>query len=112
MASFLLNYYLSGLTFLTLTAISVDRYLAILLHLRYQEIVTASEEDKILVLGLWITVALSLIIPPWQPLKWFATFAGILCSGIVLFAWIRIYQVVRQHQTQIQDQIGKFKESI
>ena len=40
MASFLLNYYLSGLTFLTLTAISVDRYLAILLHLRYQEIVT------------------------------------------------------------------------
>ena len=58
-----------------------------------------------LVLGLWITLALSLIIPPWQLLKWLASFVGILCSGIVLFSWIRIYQVVRHHQTQIQDQM-------
>ena len=103
-ASFLLNYYLSGLTLLTLTAISVDRYLAILLHLRYQEIVT-EKRVKMLVLGLWITLALSLIIPPWQLLKWLASFVGILCGGIVLFSWIRIYQVVRHHQTQIQDQM-------
>ena len=103
-ASFLLNCYLSGLTLLNLTAISVDRYLAILLHLRYQEIVT-EKRVKILVLGLWITVALSLILSPWQLLKWLASFVGILCSGIVLFSWIRIYQVVRHHQTQIQGQM-------
>ena len=73
--------------------------MAILLHLRYQEIVT-EKRVKILVLGLWITVALLLIIPLWQLLKWLASFVGILCSGIVLFSWIRIYQVVRHHQTQ------------
>ena len=82
--SFLLNYYLSGLTLLTLTAISVDRYLAILLHLRYQEIVT-EKRVKMLVLGLWITLALSLNIPPWQLLKWLASFVGILVVELFYF---------------------------
>ena len=105
LGSFLLNFYLSGLTCSTLTVISIDRYLAIYFHLRYQELVT-ERKVKITILSLWITVGLSMFFTLHQQLfKWSTSLFLALFTGIVLFVWIRIYQVVRHHQSQIQDQL-------
>ena len=93
-------------SFLNVTAIAVDRLLAITLHLRYQELVT-SERIIIALVSVWLTstVAASLFVA-------FHTYSGIvvfICQfvGILLttVAYIHIYRAVRHHQNQIHSQL-------
>ena len=98
-------FFLGCVSFLCITAIAVDRLLAVSLHLRYQELVT-SRRVIIALVSLWVIsgIATSALIS--LP-KHFAVFAVVLdCIGLLLttVAYIRIYKVVRYHQNQIQIQ--------
>ena len=97
---------LAGASFLNVTAIAVDRLLAITLHLRYQELVT-SERIIIALVSVWLTstVTASLLVA-------FHTYSAIvvfICQfvGILLttVAYIHIYRAVRHHQNQIHSQL-------
>ena len=84
-------------------ALCVDRFLAIHLHLRYQELVTP-KRVVVLVISIWISSALlslvSLLVPMTIAYLVLAI-TGILClvtSGMLFF---KIYFTVRRHRNQI-----------
>ena len=97
--------HLTDVNLLTITAITIDRYLAIYFHLRYEEVVTQTRA-KVVIACLWIISGLHLL--AW--IRGFEALAAVMaallsvCLVTVSFIWIKIYQVVRHHQAQIQDQ--------
>ena len=99
---------LVGASFLNVTAIAVDRLLAITLHLRYQELVT-SKRVKIAFVSLWLTSAsaaslfISLDIHNALVVV-IVEFVGILLTTV---AYIRIYRVARYHQNQMNSQLQR-----
>ena len=108
----LISYSASGcilctVSFLTMTAISVDRYLAVSLHLRYQEVVTVARVIRLVVL-VWLISAVSLVISwLWPPNVFFAMEAVTIAVSnvLVLFTYVKIYRVVRRHEAQIHAQV-------
>lgn len=103
---FFVIYLLTCASFLAIIVIiSVDRFLAVFLHLRYQELVTP-KSVLIALLSLWlisIAAASMYIILPTQNNMLVVTieFVGLLVTTV---GYIRIYKVVRYHQNQIQNQ--------
>ena len=93
-------------SFLNVTAIAVDRLLAISLHLRYSELVTSKRVITALVL-IWITsgVAATLIVFLHNRSITVATFTESFGLLLTTVAYIRIYRVVRYHQNQIHSQL-------
>ena len=87
-------------------AVCVDRFLAIHLHLRYQELVTHKRVVAV-VSSIWL---ISVFLPTWTML-WvpldISSFI-ILCLGVIglltTVVYIRIYLAVRRHKNQIQAQ--------
>ena len=108
----LISTFLTGVTLLTVTAMSVDRYLAIYLHLRYEQVVTENGARKV-ILCLWFISSLPLVIMIFHPKTsfWLARTTIAVCLVIISFVWIKIYQVVRHHQAQIQDQMAVASQS-
>ena len=98
--------FLTLVTMLTVTAMSVDRYLAIYLHLRYEQVVTDKNTRKA-ILCLWLIGGVPSVVMVFHPMTGFLVAPPIIavCLVIISFAWIKIYQVVRHHQVQIQDQM-------
>ena len=88
-------------------AISVDRFLAIHLHLRYQELVTHKRVVAVVVMVWVFSAFLSSNIPLWIPVDIvyisvvFSIIFGLcfICTGIV---YCRIHFTVRRHTIQIQ----------
>jgi len=91
-------------SFLGVLAVSVDRFLAIHLHLRYQEIVTHKRVVAV-VISIWL-LSVSL------PLKsfWISTeiyllialFLGVIGLLLNAVVYIKIYLAARRHKNQIQ----------
>ena len=109
----LISTFLTLVTMLTVTAMSVDRYLAIYLHLRYEQVVTEKKTRKV-ILCLWLISSVPSILSVFQPMTSFlvvGTIAIAVCLVIISFAWVKIYQVVRHHQAQIQDQMAVGSQS-
>lgn len=94
-----------GVSFVTTTAVSIDRFLAVHLHLRYREFVTARR--TIILLGiLWFVsgcVASTLI---WNKNITFFTVVSVIavCLFITFSVYVKIFSVVRRHQRRIQGQ--------
>ena len=92
-------------SFLTVTAIAVDRLLAISLHLRYQELVT-SKRVILAVISLWTTSGVAACVYVSLPkhsgvVAVFLESVGLPLTAVVYF---RIYKVVRHHRNQIYNQ--------
>lgn len=116
------GYITCGVSILTLTAISIERYLAVYLHLRYNEIVT-NFRALVTVGALWSTLGLvagsRFLIKDGK--KFNAITVPILFSSLVVTVWAysRIYKQVKRHHRSIQDQenavkipgIAKYKKS-
>ncbi len=91
-------------SFLGVVAVSVDRFLAIQFHLRYQELVT-NKRVVALVISIWlISVSFSLItvwVPSYIKFLIFCVggIAGLLLSAV---AYLKVYFVVQRHKNQIQ----------
>ena len=97
---------LCGVSLLTLTAISLDRYIAVHLHLRYKEIVTVKRVTAVLV-SIWMVGIMCGLL-----FLWSRTFTNIFSIVLILlnvcittFAYCKIYRVVRRHQAQIHSQV-------
>ena len=108
----LISVFLTAVTLLTVTAMSVDRYLAIYLHLRYEQVVTVTRTRKVL-LCIWLISSVPSIIMAFDATNSYLVMTLIiaLCLVIISFVWIRIYQIVRHHQAQIQDQMAAASQS-
>ncbi len=94
----------SAASFLCVVAVSVDRFLAIHLHLRYQELVTHKRVVAV-VISIWVLSAFFSLMPLWVPpdirslLMCIIIVVGLLITTLV---YIRIYLAVRRHKNQIQ----------
>ena len=91
-------------SFLGVVAVSVDRFLAIHLHLRYQELVTKTWVVFV-VIFVWVFSVFCSLMPLFFPPNIFLlifTVVGVVCLLLTLIIYIRIYLVVRRHKNHIQ----------
>ena len=114
--------YSTPIALCTITAMSIDRYLALYLHLRYKQVVTEKKTTRLLVF-VWFFSGIYPLITSLDRKALTSSllaFTIAICLLVVSFTWIKVYQVVRRHQAQIQDQMNaqaqqfnmaKFKKS-
>ena len=97
---------LCGVSLLTMTAISVDRLLALLLGLRYRQVVTVRRVWA-LVVNLWVfsTFNAMVIFYSFRIATGIACAMLLLCIAISTFCYTKIYRTLRLHQTRVQDQV-------
>ena len=98
------GYALCTVSMLTLTTISVDRLLAMLLGLRYKEIVTLRRTYIILAI-FWIVSLLSGLFfhLNYRITFWLSFTAAPLCLVISIASYTKIFRAISHHQAQIQD---------
>lgn len=91
---------------LTLTTISVDRLLALLLGLRYRQVVTL-RRIRALVVSFWLTNTAFAILSHYV----YGIAMSIMCIAMLLctvtstFCYMKIYLNLRRHQTVVQDHV-------
>ena len=95
---------LCGESISVLTAISVDRLLALLLRLRYRQVVTLPRVRLFLVFSWFMNFAFSLTYL-WNKHYFFLGGCGwiLLCLSISTCCYTKIYLTLRTHQAQIRD---------
>ncbi|XP_020607695.1 probable G-protein coupled receptor 45 [Orbicella faveolata] len=103
-ASFITSYILCGVSVATLTELSVDRLLSLLLGLRYRQVVTL-KRTSLVVITTWVIVAVFSGIVFWNPVItiWYGTIAIPLCLIISIFSYTKIFLTLRHHNTQIHN---------
>ena len=94
-------------------ALIVDRFLAVYLHLRYQEIVTPKRVVSILILS-WvistIIVSLFFIAQEYRDFLWiFPNVFFATCLTTIALLHCKIYSIVRRHRFQIRAQQGSIQ---
>ena len=104
---------LCAVSLLTLTAISVDRLLALLLGLRYRQVVTF-RRTGITLLGMWIFSILGTSSFLWDPVihQWY-TYSGVSLSLVALICSnTKIFSILRHNQIQVQNHIVQGQPSL
>ena len=101
-ADSLAGYTLCTVSLLTSTAISVDRLLALLLGLRYRQVVTY-KKTCITVIGFWILSIVGASSFFWNPIiSSSSQYIGIaLCLFITIFAYTKIFFTLRHNQIHV-----------
>ena len=97
---------LCGVSLLTLTAISVDRLLALLLGIRYRQIVTL-KRIYIITTTIWIfsVAAGSFSILHTRITLWCSIIVIPSCSVISIASYTKIFRTLRHNQVQVQDHV-------
>ena len=95
----------SGVSLLTLAAVSIDRLFALTLHLRYNMIVTVPRVFQT-AFFLWIFSITIVLLRFWLSTEWiFLPVVVLLVTFLVTtLSTSKIFQIVRRHQRQINDQ--------
>ncbi|CAH3193571.1 unnamed protein product [Porites evermanni] len=89
-------YTFCGVSLLTLTAISVDRLLALLLGLRYRQVVTV-KKTYIAILAFWIVSVVG--VPASTAIREYVHYAATaLCLAITIVAYSKIFFRLRHNQ--------------
>ena len=98
------SYVLCGVSLMTMTAISVDRLLAMLLGLRYKEIVTLRRTYIILAI-VWVACLISGLFSHLNfRITFWCSLIGISsCLVISIASYTKIFRALSHHQAQIQD---------
>ena len=93
---------LCSVSLVTLTAISIDRLLALLLGLRYRQVVTL-RRTCITVIGFWILSIVAASSFFWNPIiTSFSQYIGIaLCLFITIFAYTKSFFTLRHNQIHV-----------
>ena len=102
--------YLAIYSFMAIAAVTVDRYLALVLHLRYAAIITISRVIKFNI-AVFI-VSFPVVLCYWfLRIDWIRTaslfivlFLFIFCTFAIPFCYCRIFMILRRHKKQLQDQ--------
>ena len=104
-ASFALTIQLCGVSLETMTAISVDRYLALRYHMRYPNMMT-SRRATCVAATFWCKNVILSLISIWKKNTIFlvAVVFIALCLFISSITYSAIYRIVRHHQHQIHAQ--------
>ena len=104
---------LSGVSLCTLTAISVDRLLALLLGLRYKQTVTL-RRTRGLVTVIWIVkISVNSLNRFWD----YAIISGVLSLviysmlGISAFCYMKIFLGLRKHQSEVRENVQQVEPS-
>ena len=100
------SYALCSVSLLTLTAISVDRLLAMLLGLRYKEIVTLRRTYIILGIVWVVCLITGLFFHLNYPIAaWGSLISISFCLVISIASYATIFRALSHHQAQIQDHV-------
>ena len=102
----IITYLFSLASFFGVVAVSVDRFLAIHLHLRYQELVTHKRVVAV-VISIWVISAFlpfSILTVSLDTYSFIMLILGVLGAILTTMSYIRIYLAVRRHKNQIQVQ--------
>ena len=86
-----------------MVALSADRFLAIYLHLRYQERMT-HKRVAAMVISVWVFCAILSLDEVWRPRKMFDVIEAVISTACLLATAVlnyKIYLAVRQHAHQI-----------
>ena len=106
---------LGTVSLLTLTAITADRFLAVHLHLRYQELVT-TRRYGILLGCIWVSCTAVSICRMYLGHLSFIRLLALLLFALIttlnLYFLVKIFQVIRRHSVQIQAQQQSVQQSI
>jgi len=99
----LTSHMLSGVSLLTLSAISVDRLLALLLGLRYRQVVTL-KRTYVAVFIFWIVCILASTMYFWNfsLLLWCVKIVIPLCLVTSFYCYTKIFLRLRHHENQVQ----------
>ena len=94
-----------GVSLCTMTAITVDRFLALHYHLQYPNLMTTSRAIYTII-TIWCIITLFSFSILWSlsVYYFFATFCITICLLVCLVCFIKIYRIVRRHQLQIHVQ--------
>ena len=93
-------------SFFGVVAVSVDRFLAIHLHLRYQELVTHKRVVAVVIL-IWLMSTFLSLMTLWVSFdirNLISALLGVVGLLLTMLVYIRIYLAVRRHKNQIQIQ--------
>ena len=104
MIQFFCGWITSGVSFLTLSGVSIDRLLALVLHLRYSSLITVPRMVMVIV-GIWVISSAGTIIKFWFD-KWVILPAILAVSTLLMIAFCtsKIFQITLKHQRQINAQ--------
>ena len=94
----------SAASFLGVMTVSVDRFLAVDLHLRYQELV-AHMRVVLLVISIWLYSTFVTLMKLWGPLSAQDLISAITAAFgfiITLVVYIRIFLTIQRHKNEIQ----------
>ena len=105
---FVVSGWLSEASFFTITALTVDRFVALQFSLRYHQIVTP-KRVTIVVTMIWLyslftQLVLSWLLHPDTASLWYSVI-GFNCLIALSLIYLKIYLIVRHHKRQIQDQV-------
>ena len=103
---------LCAVSLLTVTAISVDRLLALLLGLRYRQVVT-HRRTCITVTGFWIfsLVGASTFFLNRRITSWYQDIGTALCLVTTIFAYAKIFVSLRHNQIHVQNHVAQGQPS-
>ena len=111
--SFLLGVVLFGVSLLTLTAVSVDRLLALLLGLRFRNIVT-SRRILAAVICFWIlNIAIAVLSSFWNYLifLWCSCVLILFCIITSVFSYVKIFATLHRRQALVQELFARRQQS-
>ena len=100
------SFALCGVSLLTLTAISVDRLLALLLGIRYRQIVTL-KRTCIITATFWIlsVAAGSFSVSHTRISDWYAIILISSCAVVSIASYRKIFRTLRHRQAQVQNHV-------
>ena len=98
------SYILRSVSLLTLTAMSVDRLLALLLGLRYRQVVTL-KRSYLAVAVFWVVPIVGTTMHFWNPFitLWYGNIVILLCLVTSIFSYTKIFLTLRHNQNQVQN---------
>ena len=105
-AAFISGYGLCLMSLLTMAAMSVDRLLALLLGLRYKQIVTL-KRTYIIVVTLWIVTFVATLcnVLDSRIAPWFGRIVISCCLLISIASYAKIFCALRRHHAQVQSHV-------
>ena len=104
--SFFTGVLFSAVSLFTLAVISVDRLLALLLGLRYRQVVTLKRTLMTLIVG-WILCIVGVLAYLWDPIvtSWCVRVALSVCLVTSFVCYVKIFLILRHNQIQVLDHL-------
>lgn len=102
----IMGYCLCGASFFTVTAVSLDRMIALKCHLRYNILVTF-KRTGLVIAAIWLVSGFVSSMKLWTSSVFYPSIALIIvvCFLTLFIAYYKVYRIVRRHQAQIHAQI-------